>query len=616
MALKKNLKFIQIFSITIGSMISSGIFILPAAAFDRIGPSIVVSYIIAGLCAMLGSLSMIELTTAMPKAGGVYFFTSRSLGALIGTLSGILMWLAIAMKAAFAIYGLSSVVAHYTGISFFIIGVAVTLFYTALNIKGTHEAAKFDVCLVTAIILIMIPFVYFGYGKLNTALLHPFITHKGGFSGVFATAAFVFIAFGGIMNAANVSEEMSNPKRDIPLAIFSAVGLVLVLYTVILITTIEVLPAKDFISSINPIADAGRIIMGTPGFVVITIAACLAFSSCANSGIMSSSRYPMALSRDNLAPKFVGKQNKKFQTPHISILLTAGLIILSLTLELHSLVEGASTIILTSYLLTDLSVIVIRYSKIQNYKPSFKTPFFPWIQIFSMCVFAYLIYNMGADAIKISCVLIGISFVVYLFNIRKNKQKFALYHAYEHLKNKKVTSFKLENELKEILNERDNIVKDEFDTSIENASILDIEESISMQKLFEKIAEKMTNSTNISKDELIKMFIDRENESSTAITENIALPHVLLNNKDCFTIVIARCNQGVCFTENHEHIKTVVAIASSKNMRNIHLKTITALAQITSNSEFESEWATASTTKNLKDIFLLGERKREESNDH
>ena len=185
MELKKSLGFIPVLSITMGSMISSGIFILPAAAFKLSGPSIIISYLIAGLCALIGSLGMIELTTAMPKAGGVYFFASRSLGAMIGTLSGLLMWIAIAMKGAFAIYGLASVISFFTGVNFYIIGVIVTLFYTALNIKGTKEAAKFDVCLVSSIIIIMIPFVLFGYNKVNWSDFSPFISNNGGFNSIF-----------------------------------------------------------------------------------------------------------------------------------------------------------------------------------------------------------------------------------------------------------------------------------------------------------------------------------------------------------------------------------------------------------------------------------------------
>jgi basic amino acid/polyamine antiporter, APA family len=344
------------------------------------------------------------------------------------------------MKGAFAIYGLAAVVSLYTGINFFIIGVAITLFYTVLNIKGTKEAAKFDVYLVSSIVLIMIPFVLFGYNKINWGNFTPFVTDGGGFNSIFATAAFVFIAFGGIMNAANVSEEMANPKRDIPRAIILAIVFVSILYTIILLIAIGVVPGREFINSINPIANAGKYVLRMPGFIIITIAACLAFSSCANSGIMSSSRYPLAMSRDKLIPEFIGKLNKVTHTPVYAILLTAALIIIALSLPLKSLVEGASTVILTSYLLTDVSVIVLRKSKIQNYRPTFKVPLFPWVNILSLFLFSCLICHMGWDAIRISTGLVVISLLVYFLFSRKNKQKYALFHIVEKLRNKVLTS--------------------------------------------------------------------------------------------------------------------------------------------------------------------------------
>ncbi|MCF7790388.1 MAG: amino acid permease [Victivallales bacterium] len=610
MKLKKDLKFPQVFSITIGSMISSGIFILPSVAYAKSGPSIIVSYILAGFFAMLGSLSMVELTTAMPKAGGVYFFASRSLGALTGTLSGILMWLAIAMKAAFAVYGLSAVISHYTGINFIIIGTITTLFYTALNIKGAQEAAKLDTILITVIIIIMIPFAIMGYDKITPVNFHPFTIH-GGFDDIFATTAFVFIAFGGIMNAANISEEMANPKRDIPKAIFTAIFIVLILYTVILITAVGVLPGKEFIGSINPIADAGRIILGRTGFVIITVTACFAFSSCANSGLMSASRYPLALSRDSLAPRFIGKLSKRFNTPVISILLTAAVMILVLPMELSTLVEGASTIIITSYILTDLAVIVLRCSRIQNYRPTFKVPFFPWLQILSMSAFSFLIYNMGMEAIKISAILMGISIVVYLFNIKKNKHKFALFHAFEHLKNKKITSFRLEHELKDILCERDNVVKDELDRIIENATVIDLPKPHTKEELFEFISYKFKKQVPLPEKEINRLFNEREMESSTAISDTLAIPHIILNNRNIFSIIIIRSKNGIYFSETFPEVKAILAIAASNDKRNLYLRTISAIAQIINNNDFETNWMNAVTRKNLKDIFLLGKRKRD-----
>jgi len=104
--LTKTLGLADVFSISAGAMISSGIFILPGLAFAQIGPAVFLAYGLAGLCALVGSLATIELATAMPLAGGIYFYTGRSMGPLAGTVSGLLNWSAIALKSSFAIFGM------------------------------------------------------------------------------------------------------------------------------------------------------------------------------------------------------------------------------------------------------------------------------------------------------------------------------------------------------------------------------------------------------------------------------------------------------------------------------------------------------------------------------
>jgi len=103
--LKKQLNLIDIFCVATGAMISSGLFILPGLAFNKAGPSVILSYIIAGILCIPTLLSNAELVTAMPKAGGDYYFIIRSLGPLVGTISGFLGWLALSLKSAFAIFG-------------------------------------------------------------------------------------------------------------------------------------------------------------------------------------------------------------------------------------------------------------------------------------------------------------------------------------------------------------------------------------------------------------------------------------------------------------------------------------------------------------------------------
>ena len=90
MNLKRNLGFFDVFCISSGAMISSGIFILPGMAYSQAGPLVFVSYFLAGMLALMGTLSIIELATAMPKAGGDYFFITRRLGPFAGTVSSFL----------------------------------------------------------------------------------------------------------------------------------------------------------------------------------------------------------------------------------------------------------------------------------------------------------------------------------------------------------------------------------------------------------------------------------------------------------------------------------------------------------------------------------------------
>ena len=103
------------------------------------------------------------------------------------------------------------------------------------------------------------------------------------------------------------------------------------------------------------------------------VAAILAFMSTANAGIMAASRYPLALSRDGLLPNFLTRINKKYNTPHNAILFTGLLMMVTLLARLKVLIEVASTVLILTYMFSCFSVIIMRESRIQNYKPRFHT---------------------------------------------------------------------------------------------------------------------------------------------------------------------------------------------------------------------------------------------------
>jgi len=370
---------------------------------------------------------------------------------------------------------------------------------------GVKEAAKFQVSLVSGLLVLMILYVIFGFSKINTSHFYPFSPQ--GISPIFATAGFIFISFGGLLKVASVSEEVNNPKKNIPLGMIVSVTVVTIIYTLILIVTIGILPADLFSDSLTPIADAAKNIAGTPGFIILSIAALLAFITTANAGIMSASRYPLALSRDNLLPNAISKISKKFKTPVLSIFITGLFIVLALQLPLEMLVKAASAVILTAYVLTNLSVIILRESKLKNYKPSFKVPLYPWLQIFGIIVFSFFIINLGLEAIEITAAFLVISVGFYLFYGRKKYAgEYALLHLLKRITDNRLTDHILETEFRDILCDRDNIKPDKFDTLAKTAKILDLEGPLELDQLFEIISENISQKIEMDKEKIFMLL--------------------------------------------------------------------------------------------------------------
>ena len=340
MNLKKQISTFEIFCIASGVMISSGIFILPGIAFERAGPAVFLSYGVAGIAALIGVFSIIELSTAMPKSGGDYFFITRSFGPVMGIILGFFSWFSLTLKTAFAIFGIAEILYSITGFSLIIYAIGIAIFFLALNIRGVNIAAKFEVVIVIALLIIMITYIFSGIPNIDIAKFTNF-TPKGMHS-IYLTAGFVFVSFGGLLKIASLSGEVKDPKKSIPRGVIASILVVTTLYVLLLIVVVGTLSPVVLTGSLTPVADSSKIFLGHAGYIMISIAASLAFISTANAGIMSASRYPVALSDDNLLPSSFRRIHKKLQTPILSITVTGMLIIGALFLKLELLVKVAS----------------------------------------------------------------------------------------------------------------------------------------------------------------------------------------------------------------------------------------------------------------------------------
>lgn len=612
--LKKEITFIGVFSLAAGAMISSGIFILPGIAFSYAGPSVFISYFLAGAVALLGIFSMVELSTAMPRSGGDCFYITRTLGPLMGTISGLWSWFAITLKTAFAIFGISEIIFIVSGIPVSASAPFVCAFFVILNLVGVKEVVRVQVILVAVLLTLMAGYITLGFPKVEESVFLPFAPNGAG--RIFETAGIVFISFGGLLNIASVSGEIKNPKKNIPSGIIGAVITITVFYAAMLFVTVGVLPHTQLSGSLTPIADTARIIMGQSGYIAISIAALLAFVTTANAGIMSASRYPLVLSEDDLLPEIVSKISKKHSVPYVAIIITGILVLLALTMKLSLLVEAGSTVILATSVLTNVAVVILRASKIQNYRPSFRTPFYPVPQIISTLLFIVFIARMGHGAFEVSLTIGVIAILVYIFYGRKckrskcEKREYALLHILGRMSKKELTHNVVESELREILHERDGTKIDRLHELIAEAVIVDLKGPMELNDLFKSASEALSAELDMDATEIFALLKQGQEKYSTVITPFVAVPHIQIPGEGRFKILVARCSGGIRFSSTQNSVEAVFVIVSSADETNFALRTIASIGHIIQAQGFKTLWREAKNKQQIRDILLLSDRIR------
>ncbi|MCK4859117.1 MAG: amino acid permease [Candidatus Omnitrophica bacterium] len=609
--LKKQLSLLDIFCVATGAMISSGLFILPGLAFAKAGPAVILSYILAGIFCIPALMSKAELTTAMPKAGGDYFYIMRGFGPLLGTMAGFSSWFSLSLKAAFALIGMGAYLSLMTAVPLKLLALSCCLFFIILNLTGIKEAARFQVFLVLGLLAILLAYVFWGLRAVNPLNFSPFFAK--GIGSVFTTASFVFISYGGLTKIASLAEEVRNPGRNLPLAMFLSLILTSIFYALVIFVTVGVLKSETLSTTLIPISEGAGVFGGNIFKVVISVGAFFAFISTANSGIMSASRYPLGMSRDKLLSSIFQKISSKFKAPYISILFTGFFMLFAISfLKLELLVKIASSILILLYIFANLTLILFRESKILSYRPKFRSPFYPYLQILGILGGGFLLIEMGTFIVFLTTVFLLLAFIWYKVYVQKRASTdSALIYVLERLvsKDKELTSDSLLSELKDIVIERDEVVEDRFHKLIEQSKVLDIEKPLKAEDFFKEISVFLSKDVHAQSQDLFKKFSEREKESTTVIRDGLAIPHIIIEGKNIFKIVLVRAKAGIIFPEDKlAHI--IFVLVASQDERNLHLKVLAAIAQITQSAEFDKKWLTASNEEELKNIILLAERRR------
>jgi len=419
--LARDLGFLEAYTIGLGTMIGAGIFVLPSIAAEQAGPASMVSFFAGGLVSLLAALSLSELATGMPRAGGSYYYVNRALGPFFGSIVGWGMWAGLTFASAFYMIGFGQYLlpglGQYVGflsgwgqIGITVAALVMAAVLTGVNYYGVKETGALQNVIVLTLVGLIVAFL--GLGILSGPTIQDF--NPNGWPAVAATIGTVYVTFIGFEVIATSAEEIKNPSRNLPLAMIAAVVTPTLMYVGVMFVSTGTLSIDALANSQIPVADVATEFMGSIGALAMIVGAVLATISSANASILSAARVNFAMGRDRILINWLNEVHNRFRTPYRAISATGvvTLVLIAIGVGIGTLAEVASFMYLVTYALVHIAVVVLRRANPEAYDPAFRIPnvLYPIVPIvgFIACLAILIQMSFIVQAIGTVIVVFGI----------------------------------------------------------------------------------------------------------------------------------------------------------------------------------------------------------------
>ena len=546
--LTRSLGLRHVFALSTGAMLSSGLFLLPGLAAAKAGPAAVLAYLLAGCLAVPAMLSVSELATALPKAGGAYYFLERALGPAVGTVAGLGTWLSLVLKDAFAMVGMSAYLVLILDVDSTTLALVLISLFTLVNVVGSKASASMQLGLVVVVLSIMAWFVVQGLWEtvdrgVDGSNLDPFFTHGG--SGLVAVIGLVFVSYGGLTKVASAAEEVEDPSQRIPQGMALSLVTATALYTLGVLVTVAVVPAEVLHGDLAPIHTAAEAVMPKVGAWLVVVAALAAFASAVNAGILAAARYPMAMARDGLLPAWMGGLGR-FGTPVFGVVSTGvAIALVVLAFDAEAIAKLASAFVLLTLGLVNLAVLVLRASEIKSYAPSFWSPLYPWTQLVGIGISGYLISRLGSAALVFVGVVTAVGWAWHhLYATPRTERAGAIRHVFRRWGREADDS--LEREISAAMAGHGLRDRDDYAGLIARAVVLSIPEGAGIGEAAARASTVLSERIGVPTERVTEGFLETGSLWIQPSSDHpTATPVALFEVLDVDQLVIVRASSGI-----------------------------------------------------------------------
>jgi APA family basic amino acid/polyamine antiporter len=437
--LQRAVGVLDLTALGLGAIIGTGIFVVIGEAIGDAGPSIIVSFVIAGVTCAFSALAFAELASTIPVAGSAYTYSYATMGELVAWIIGwdLILEYAVSVAAVAVGWGqyFNDLLDSLFGISlpeslagppgeggtFNLPAVFIVLAVTAVLCIGVRESARTNSIMVVIKLLVLALFLALGVTAFTSDNLTPFTPN--GTDGVVTAASVIFFAYIGFDAVSTSGEETRNPSRDLPIAIVGSLVIATLLYIAVAIVAVGALPFDQLNGAEAPLATA---LDEGAGFGwaanIISFGALVAITSVVLTILYGQTRIFFAMCRDGLMPRRWAYVHPKTRTP---VYITAGfgclIAAIAAFVPLTEIVKLVNIGTLFAFVLVNIGVIILRRTR-PDLKRGFRVPFVPVFPIIGTLLCIYLMRYLDRDTWIRFVVWLVIGLVIYVLYGRRHSR--------------------------------------------------------------------------------------------------------------------------------------------------------------------------------------------------